>query len=157
MLDLKVNRILCMAYKKQNRKEVMMMSMNQFFPKLIFIHLKVVQLLKEDRGIVICMQFYIKHKKLLTSDTFKINKIKMNLNNFYIKKTTKKYLETQKEMSLLKVMILLVYFLNTKNLVKQIITKIIFLRVETNLRNHVNQSKQTQIYFLKIRLRQILN
>ncbi len=157
MLDHKVNRILCIIYKKQNRKEVMMMSMNQFFPKLIFIHLKVVQLLKEDRGIVICMQFYIKHKKLLTSDTFKINKIKMNLNNFYIKKTTKKYLETQKEMSLLKVMILLVYFLNTKNLVKQIITKIIFLRVETNLRNHVNQSKQTQIYFLKIRLRQILN
>ena len=157
MLDHKVNRILCIIYKKQNRKEVMMMSMNQFFPKLIFIHLKVVQLLKEDRGIVICMQFYIKHKKLLTSDTFKINKIMMNLNNFYIKKTTKKYLETQKEMSLLKVMILLVYFLNTKNLVKQIITKIIFLRVETNLRNHVNQSKQTQIYFLKIRLRQILN
>lgn len=157
MLDHKVNRILCIIYKKQNRKEVMMMSMNQFFPKLIFIHLKVVQLLKEVRGIVICMQFYIKHKKLLTSDTFKINKIKMNLNNFYIKKTTKKYLETQKEMSLLKVMILLVYFLNTKNLVKQIITKIIFLRVETNLRNHVNQSKQTQIYFLKIRLRQILN
>ena len=157
MLDHKVNRILCIIYKKQNRKEVMMMSMNQFFPKLIFIHLKVVQLLKEDRGIVICMQFYIKHKKLLTSDTFKINKIMMNLNNFYIKKTTKKYLETQKEMSLLKVMIQLVYFLNTKNLVKQIITKIIFLRVETNLRNHVNQSKQTQIYFLKIRLRQILN
>ena len=66
----------------------------------------------------------------------------MNLNNFCLKKTNKKYLVTQMVMHLLKVMILLVYFLNIKNLVKQTTSKVIFSRVViTNLRNNVSLSK----------------